>query len=64
MKSLYAAQFVTISELRQNPMKAIRDTKGNPAAIMVHNHVRAYLMPVELFEKMMKTITLMEDELN
>ena len=55
MQSLYATQVASISELKKNPTKLINDSEGNPVAILNHNTAAAYLVPVELFEKMMQT---------
>ncbi len=56
MQSLYATQVASISELKKNPSKLINDSEGNPVAILNHNTAAAYLVPVELFEKMMEML--------
>jgi len=56
MQSLYATQVASISELKKNPSKLINDSEGSPVAILNHNTAAAYLVPVELFEKMMEML--------
>ena len=56
MQSLYATQVASISELKKNPSKLINDSEGEPVAILNHNIAAAYLVPVDLFEKMMGII--------
>lgn len=56
MQFLYATQVASISELKKNPSKLINDSEGSPIAILNHNTAAAYLVPVELFEKMMEML--------
>lgn len=56
MQSLYATQVASISELKKNPSKLINESDGSPVAILNHNIAAAYLVPVELFEKMMEML--------
>lgn len=56
MQSLYATQVASISELKKNPSKLISDSEGSPVAILNHNTAAAYLVPVELFEKMVQML--------
>lgn len=56
MQTLYATQVASISELKKNPSKIIKDSHGQPIAILNHNTAAAYLIPVETFERIMDII--------
>lgn len=56
MQKLLASQVASISELKKNPSKLIKDAHGKPVAILNHNTAAAYLVSVETFEKMMELI--------
>jgi len=62
MQTLQATQVVSISELKKNPTKVIKDSHGQPVAILNHNTAAAYLIPVETFERMMDLLD--DNELN
>ncbi len=56
MQTLLATQAASISELKKNPTRLINEAHGLPIVILNHNTAAAYLIPVELFEKMMDLI--------
>lgn len=56
MNKIYADQAVSISELRKSPSKIVSLSGNKPTAILNHNEPSAYLVPRELFEKMMDII--------
>lgn len=52
MKRFVGGLAATISELRANPSKVIREAKEEPVLIMRHKEPRAYLVPADTFERM------------
>jgi antitoxin StbD len=56
MQTIYATQVASISELKKNPTKVIKDSLGKPIAILNHNTAAAYLIPAETFERMIELL--------
>ena len=56
MQTLLAQHVASISELKKNPTKLIKDACGQPIAILNHNTAAAYLIPVETYEKLMDLV--------
>ena len=52
MKRFVGGLAATISELRANPSKVIREAKEEPVLIMRHKEPRAYLVQADTFERM------------
>lgn len=52
MKALLATMAATISELKANPNLVLEEANGEPVVILSHNKPRAYLIPVETYERM------------
>lgn len=52
MKRFGGGLAATISELRANASKVIREAKEEPVLILRHNEPRAYLVPADTFERM------------
>jgi len=52
MKSLFAMLAATTSELKANPNEVLNQANGEPVVILSHNKPRAYMVPVETFERM------------
>jgi len=52
MKRFVGGLAATISELRTNPSKVIREAKEEPVLILRHKEPRAYLVPADTFERM------------
>ena len=48
----------SITELKKNPSALIKESGGDPIAILNHNRPSAYLVPADTFEAM---IDLLED---
>lgn len=48
----------SITELKKNPSALIKESGGDPIAILNHNRPSAYLVPVDTFEAM---IDILED---
>jgi antitoxin StbD len=44
---------VSISDLKRNPMEAVRQGEGAPIAILNHNKPAFYCVPAETYEKIM-----------
>ena len=56
MQALLATQVASISEFKKNPSKLIQQAGGQPIAILNHNIAAAYLIPVNLFERLMELV--------
>lgn len=46
----------TISELKKQPSALIKEANGEPIAILNHNKPTAYIVPSELYAKMLDII--------
>jgi antitoxin StbD len=53
MKRIYANYTASITELKQSPSRLLEKAGNEPIAILNHNKPSAYLVPTELYEKMM-----------
>jgi len=56
MQTLLAQQTASISELKKNPTKLIKDAYGQPVVILNHNTAAAYLVPADTYEKLMDLV--------
>lgn len=56
MRALYAELCATITELKANPNALLDEAGGKPVAILSHNKPRAYLVPVDAYEKMVASL--------
>ncbi len=56
MKTVLATQTASISELKKSPAQIIKEAKDEAVAILVHNVPSAYLVPSNLYEKMLDII--------
>ncbi|STX55591.1 Stability protein StbD [Legionella beliardensis] len=56
MQILYATQVTSISEFKKNPTKVINGSHGQPIAILNHNTAAAYLIPIEIYERMIELL--------
>ncbi len=56
MTRILANYTVSISELKKSPSSVIENAKGESVAILNHNKPSAYLVPSELYEKMVEII--------
>ncbi|MBB72376.1 MAG: antitoxin [Legionellales bacterium] len=54
MQTIYSQKVASITELKKNPSKLINEAQGAPIAILNHNSAAAYLIPTELFEKIVE----------
>ena len=53
MEQIHANLSVSISELKKNPTATIKQAKGKPVAILVHNTPMAYLIPADVYAAML-----------
>ena len=53
MTRILANYTASISELKKSPSSIIENANGQSIAILNHNRVSAYLVPSEVYEKMM-----------
>lgn len=56
MEKILAQFSATVSELKKNPTALFKEADGFPVAILNHNRVAAYLVPVEVYETMIDII--------
>ncbi len=56
MDLILASASVSISDLKKNPSRVIRDAEGAPVAILNHNQPSAYLVPAATFEAVMEKL--------
>ena len=56
MTRILANYTASISELKKSPSSIIENASGESIAILNHNKPSAYLVPSELYEKMMDII--------
>ncbi|MBK5275897.1 MAG: type II toxin-antitoxin system prevent-host-death family antitoxin [Desulfuromonadales bacterium] len=54
MDRIFARASVSISDLKKNPSRIIKEAEGAPVAILNHNKPSAYLIPAEAFEALME----------
>ncbi len=53
MERIMAGYSASITELKKNPMAVLKGANGEPVAILNHNKAAGYLIPADLFERMM-----------
>ena len=56
MESVLANCSVSISELKKNPSALIKQSGGEPIAILNHNRPTAYLIPAETYEALLEKL--------
>ncbi len=56
MTRILSKYTASISELKKSPSSVIEEAGGEAVAILNHNKPSAYLVPTELYEKMMEII--------
>ena len=56
MEMILSPFSASISELKKNPTALLKEANGSSIAILNHNRVTAYLVPVNAYETMMDII--------
>lgn len=56
MQNILAEVVVSVSELKKNPSATLADAGGRPVAVLNHNRVMGYMVPVALYEAMMERL--------
>jgi antitoxin StbD len=56
MDRILASASISISDLKKNPSRVIREAEGAPVAILNHNQPSAYLVPAETFAAVMEKL--------
>lgn len=56
MENILANLSVSVTELKKNPTALLNAANGEPVAILNHNKPAAYLVPADLYEKMLDLI--------
>ena len=54
MEHIHANLSVSITELKKNPTALLKAAKGETIAILNHNKPTAYLVPADVYEKMLE----------
>lgn len=60
MQKILTEQKIQISQFKANPNAAIQAAGDNPIAVMSHNSIRFYAVPVALYEEMMRDLGAVE----
>ncbi len=61
MDVLYTNHTASMTEIKRNLPKILKKSDGNAVAILNHNKVAAYLVPVALYEQLVKRSEALED---
>jgi len=56
MDRILASYSASITELKKSPSKLLELADNEPIAILNHNKPSAYMVPAEMFEKMMEIL--------
>lgn len=56
MTLLYANYTASISELKKSPTALLKQSHGQPVAVLNHNVPSAYLVPAKVYEAMMEKL--------
>jgi len=56
MRQIFSKYAISISELKKSPSAVIEKAGGEAVAILNHNKPSAYIVPSDLYEKMIETI--------
>jgi len=56
MENILANLSVSVTELKKNPTALLLAANGEPVAILNHNKPAAYLVPADVYEKMLDLI--------
>jgi len=56
MTRILANYTTSVSELKKSPSSVIENAKGESIAILNHNRPSAYLVPSDVYEKMMEML--------
>ena len=56
MEHVFANLSVSVTELKKNPTALLREANGETVAILNHNKPAAYLVPSNVYEKMLDLI--------
>jgi antitoxin StbD len=56
MQQILAPFSASISELKKNPTALLNKADGETIVILNHNHPTAYLVPADVYERLMDTL--------
>lgn len=56
MHTIHSDKVASITDLKKNPSKIIKDANGAAVAILNHNSPEAYLVPRETFNKIVEAL--------
>lgn len=56
MEHIFANLSVSVTELKKNPSALLKEANGETVAILNHNKPAAYLVPANVYEKMLDLI--------
>ncbi len=56
MRQIFSKYTISISELKKSPSSVIEKAGGEAIAVLNHNKPSAYIVPSDLYEKMIEAI--------
>nr|WP_314525184.1 type II toxin-antitoxin system Phd/YefM family antitoxin [uncultured Pseudomonas sp.] len=56
MQNVLADMAVSVSELKKNPSAVLNGAMGGPVAVLNHNRVMGYMVPADVFERMVERL--------
>ncbi|VVN75696.1 type II toxin-antitoxin system Phd/YefM family antitoxin [Pseudomonas fluorescens] len=56
MQNVLADMAVSVSELKKNPSAVLSGALGGPVAVLNHNRVMGYMVPADVFERMVERL--------
>lgn len=56
MQTLHADTAVSLAELQQDPLAVLEHAEGEPVAILADNRAAAYLLPADLYERLLDAL--------
>jgi antitoxin StbD len=56
MQNVLADIAVSVTELKKNPSAVLSGALGGPVAVLNHNRVMGYMVPADVFERMVERL--------
>lgn len=56
MQNILADMAVSVSELKKNTSAVLNGSLGGPVAVLNHNRVMGYMVPADVFERMVERL--------
>jgi len=61
MQTILANKTISVTELKRNFAEVLRQADDEPVAVLNHNRPEAYLLPAEVFERLINQLEDLED---